>query len=461
MLTTALAQLRVAAAAIRGRPAPLGALDRLTTAALATRREFGTLGPDGAEAVAGPPLDPATLRDVQLRRFRTQAKRAARDTAYYAARFADLGLDPATLDWDAIARLPLTPKTALRDDPDAFVRRGTVPVLRATTHGTTGFPTAVCFSAHELRLIAAHAGLGFAVSGALDASDVVQIHTSARGLLGNWSLTSGAARVGALVQPVGTVEPALALSLLSRELKIPGKKPKVSAISTYPSYLGALVEAAPALGYTPADFALHRIMVGGEIVTRGLRDRARRLFGDVALDEGWAMSETFPCGGTRCEAGHLHTDPSHALVEVLDPVTHEPTPPGAAGTLVVTPFPALRETTLLLRYDVRGRRPHPGGTPHLLPSHPPRHLRPPRQTPPRRPPRRRHHLPPRRPRSPRSGRGRAPPRPLRLLGRPRRGGHRSRRARGRSRHPPRRHPEPGDARRPAPRPPPRHRSPPP
>jgi hypothetical protein len=92
-------------------------------------------------------------------------------------------------------------------------------------------------------------------------------------------------------------------------------------------------------------------MVGGEIVTRGLKERARRLFGDVAFDEGWAMSETFPCGGTLCGAGHLHTDPTHALVEVLDPVTRQPTPPGELGTLVVTPLPALRETTLLLRYD--------------------------------------------------------------------------------------------------------------
>ncbi len=350
MLAAALAQLRVAVAAVRGRPVPLSALDRLTEAALATRHEFGSVGPDGAEAVAGPPLDPATLRDVQLRRFRTQANRAARDTAYYAARFTELGVDPAN-STGTVSPAPPHPENR----PPRRPRRLRPPRYhpRSPRHHPRHdrFPHRRLLLRRRAATIAAHAGLGFAVSGHLDATDIVQINTSARGLLGNWSLTSGAARIGALVQPVGTVDPALALSLLAHDLRIPGKKPKVSAISTYPSYLGALVEAAPALGYTAADFALHRIMVGGEIVTQGLKDRARRLFGEVAFDEGWAMSETFPCGGTLCEAGHLHTDPSHALVEVLDPLTHDPTPPGRVGTLVVTPFPALRETTLLLRYD--------------------------------------------------------------------------------------------------------------
>jgi hypothetical protein len=62
MLAAAVAQLRVAAAAVRGRPVPVSALDRLTAAALATRREFGSLGPDGADVVAGPPLTRTRLR---------------------------------------------------------------------------------------------------------------------------------------------------------------------------------------------------------------------------------------------------------------------------------------------------------------------------------------------------------------------------------------------------------------
>jgi phenylacetate-CoA ligase len=104
------------------------------------------------------------------------------------------------------------------------------------------------------------------------------------------------------------------------------------------------------LGYGPADFGLERIHSGGEIVTQGLKARARWLFGDVTIAEGWAMSETFPFGGVICEVGHLHTDPAHGLLEVLDPETGEPAESGAIGALVATPFAPFRETTLLLRY---------------------------------------------------------------------------------------------------------------
>jgi phenylacetate-coenzyme A ligase PaaK-like adenylate-forming protein len=350
MLDTAIAQVRLAIALLSGRPIPAWALSALIAGARATRHEFGAIGADGAQAALGPTLDAATSREVQLRSFRAQAKRAARDTAYYGTLFSSLGLDPGTLSWDEIARVPLTPKEALREEPDAFVRRGSMPVLRATTHGTTGTPTRVCFSARELRQMGAFAGLASLLDGSLDESDVIQINTAAGALLGNWNLASGAAQVGALVQPAGLVDPLRSLALLAQPLAIPGKKPRVSVLSTYPSYLGDLAETGVRLGYGPTDFGLERILTGGEIVTQGLKARTRRLFGAIAVQEGWGMSEIFPFGGTVCEAGHLHTDPAHGLLEALDPETREPAAPGEIGVLVATPFAPYRETTLLLRY---------------------------------------------------------------------------------------------------------------
>jgi hypothetical protein len=63
------------------------------------------------------------------------------------------------------------------------------------------------------------------------------------------------------------------------------------------------------------------------------------------------MTETIPFGGARCEDGHLHFEASHGLLEVHNPETNAPAQAGEAGTLVVTPLPPYRETTLLLRYD--------------------------------------------------------------------------------------------------------------
>jgi phenylacetate-coenzyme A ligase PaaK-like adenylate-forming protein len=352
MLLTAIAQLRFAIALATGRPLPARAVERLAADAAATVHEFGQIGPDGQEAIAGPTLDEATRRDVQLRRFRTQAKRAAHETTYYPSIFADLGLDPAKLEWVDVARLPLTPKEALREEPDAFVRRGVKVALRTTTTGTTGAPTRVCFSARELRTISALSALGHLLNGRFTPEDVVLMASSSRATLGNLSLTGACAHLGVLLEPVGLVEPVLTLRLLTESLRLPGRKPRVSYVSTYPSYLGMLVEEGLRQGLGPRAFGLERIAVGGEVVTAGLQRRARRLFGEhVAFDTGYAMTETYPFAGMPCEAGHLHFEPSQGLIEVLDPETGKPAAPGDLGTLVVTPLPPFRETTLLLRYD--------------------------------------------------------------------------------------------------------------
>ena len=51
-------------------------------------------------------------------------------------------------------------------------------------------------------------------------------------------------------------------------------------------------------------------MVGGEIVTAGLKARARQVFGPVQFDEGYGMTEIWPLAGLRCPDGHLHFEPS-------------------------------------------------------------------------------------------------------------------------------------------------------
>jgi phenylacetate-CoA ligase len=350
---TAVAQFRFAASLVFGLPFDPRSLEHLVGALRETFDEFGAVGPEGAELLGGPTLDEADRREIQLRRFRQQAARAASETRYYGALFRRLGLEPRRLGWKDLPGLPVTPKAALREDPEAFVRPKARPLLRALTTGTTGRPTTVSFSERELRVVAALSAIGFLSSGQLGPEAVVQISTSSRGTVGNFGLAGACAHIGATVYLAGVIEPDRALALLAETRRLSGKKPRPSALSIYPSYLGELVERGRRLGYRPVDFGLERIFVGGEVVTEGLKARARRLFGDVDFDETYAMTETIPFGGSRCEAGHLHFEPIHGLLEVLDPTTAAPIPPGELGTLVATPFPPFRETTVLLRYDTR------------------------------------------------------------------------------------------------------------
>jgi phenylacetate-CoA ligase len=353
MLETAFAQLRFAASVVFGLPFSARSLDRLVDALLATQREFGAIGFEGADALGGPALDEATRHEIQVRRFRAQALRGARETAYYGRLFEQLGLDPARLRYEDIARVPLTPKEALRDDPDAFVRHTAQPCFRTTTTGTTGRPTSVCFSQRELQTYVALEAISHLVHRQVGPEDIVLVSTSARATLGNTCFMGSCARIGAQVAMGGMVDPALTLALLAEQRHLAGKKPRVSVLSIYPSYLGELVTYGLQLGYRRADFGVERIFTGGEIVTAGLKARCRELFGDVQFSEGYGMTEPWPFGGTLCAEGHLHFEPSHGLLEVLDVEGGAPARPGEAGTLVLTPFPPFRETTIVLRYDTQ------------------------------------------------------------------------------------------------------------
>jgi acyl-CoA synthetase (AMP-forming)/AMP-acid ligase II len=149
----------------------------------------------------------------------------------------------------------------------------------------------------------------------------------------------------------GQVDPTFTLALLQERRPRPDHRAQVSVLSAYPSYLGELIETGLRHGHRPADFGVERITSGGELVTAGLKRRAQQLFGPVEVLEGFGMTEPWPFGGVLCSAGHLHWEPAAGLMEVVDLETKTPAKPGALGTLVLTPFPPFRETTILLRYD--------------------------------------------------------------------------------------------------------------
>lgn len=351
MLDAAMASMRFALSTLFGLPFSQRSLERLYRGAVETQKEFGGLGAESAQVLAGPAWDDEARRFFQGRRFRAQAVRGARETEYYGRLFATLGVDPQRMEIDNIAELPVTPKQALREDPEAFVRRGARVGVRATTTGTTGWPTSVHFSHEELRAMATLSSLGFLAQGLIASDDLVQISISTRNALGLQAVTAAANGVGAGLHVAGLVHPEQTLRLLAERHRHPGKKSQVSVMSTYPSYLGELVEHGRRLGYGPDDFGLERVLSASEIVTEGLQRRAQELFGPLEIVQSYAMTELAPLGANLCGEGHLHFEPSVGLVEVVSLEHRGSASDGEAGTIVATPFAPFRETTVLLRYD--------------------------------------------------------------------------------------------------------------
>lgn len=350
MFWTAIAHARFAASVGLGVRHSPRALEGVVAGLQASVREFGPADDEIGAALDAPLYTPDERRQMQLARVRRLARRATEQVPYYQELFDVAGVDPRQLSWHQLGLMPPTSKQVLRARPEAFIARDSSPVLTVETTGTTGHPTRVAFSEYELHVMRALGTIGFMLGRLIAEEDVLVIATSPRAL-GSLNIATAAARIGAHTRPLGAQDPFVMLAALSSRRRMPGHVARPSLLNANPSYLGLLIEAATSAGLGPDDFALRRIFTGGELVTAGLRTRLTALFGDAEIHETYAATETLPFGACVCRDGHLHFEATHGLLELVNPLTGTHAEPGTHATIIATPLPPIRETTVLLRYD--------------------------------------------------------------------------------------------------------------
>lgn len=347
---SAVTQLRYAAGILRGRMNP-AMLSRIADDVVATVAEFGAPGEDSALLPGqGAAADPEAAAAMLVRNLRRTAAYATAHTAYYQQVLAASGIDASSLDPQTWARVPVTPKAALRGMPSMFVSSRSAPVVLATTTGTTGTPTRVWFSAGEVDALVAINTLALCITEKLRPEHVMAHTSSSRGTMALLSVNEAVRRIGAGFLQIGTIEPALALERLAAPLDLPRKAAQPTHLNGAASYLAALVEAAEQGGWQAADFGLLSVQSGGEILTEALTERIREVFGVERISSNYMATEIAPVGAGRCSQGHLHFPSEFGHVELLDPVTLQPAEPGGLATVVATPFSFFRECTVLLRY---------------------------------------------------------------------------------------------------------------
>lgn len=147
-------------------------------------------------------------------------------------------------------------------------------------------------------------------------------------------------KIGATVLPSGTGNAFMQVRIM--------QKLAVSAYMGTPSFLMTLAQRAEAMGLDPAaDLNLEVAVVGAEMLPESLRRRLEDKLG-ITVRQSYA-TVYLGCLGYECrEANGLHV-PQGMLVEVVDPQTGQPQPPGVAGEVVASnfnpAFPMLRLAT--------------------------------------------------------------------------------------------------------------------
>jgi phenylacetate-CoA ligase len=286
------------------------------------------------------------LEALQLERLQKQLSRVYRKVPYYRRRLEAAGVKPEDLkSLDDLARLPFTTKEDIRTNyPFGLFAVPLDRVVRIhASSGTTGKPTVVGYTKKDLRTWAELIARIVTQAG-VKRGDVAQVCFSYGLFTGGFGLHYGLERAGVTVIPAAAGNTERHIQLM-RDFG-------TTVIVGTPSYALYIAEVARGMGVNPRSLSVRKGLFGAEPWTEGMRTEIERVWGIEAFDN-YGLSEVIGpgvAGECRAKAG-LHVSEDHFLVEVIDPETGTPLPPGERGELVFTTL--TKEAFPVIRYRTR------------------------------------------------------------------------------------------------------------
>ncbi len=288
-------------------------------------------------------MDRTDLAQVQVERLQQALTRAARNVEYYRKVFAGAAVSIERVDSVAdLARLPFTTKEDLRASyPYGMFAVPLRDIVRLhSTSGTTGAPVVVGYTRNDIRAWSECTARVLAAGGVTE-HDVVQISFTYGLFSGGFGLHAGAERIGASVVPTST-------AALEKQVLIM-RDFKSTALVSSPGFALAIADAAAEMGLLPGTHSLRVGFFGSEPWSEGLREQIQAKLGITALDNYGLTEILGPGVSFECDRKDgLHVNEDHFVVEVIDPKTLAPVPPGTEGELVFTTI--TKEGFPLVRY---------------------------------------------------------------------------------------------------------------
>ncbi len=320
------------------------------------REKTCSLGKDGKfmwNAIEGAPRE--AMEALQARRLRDAVSRVNHLVPFYRERFREAGVSPADIvSVSDLARLPFTTKQDLRDHyPFGLFAAPLSQVVRIhSSSGTTGKPTVVGYTAHDLDVWNEVMARTFRMAG-VGPGDVVHNAYGYGLFTGGLGFHYGAETVGAAVVPSGG-------GFTKRQLLLM-KDFGATVLCCTPSFALHLSEVAREEGYSIRDdFRIRVGFFGAEPASEGLRAAVRNVWG-IEYHEAYGLSEIIGPGvAASCPHGRLHINEDHFLPEVIDPATGQPLPYGEEGELVLTAV--TKQALPIIRYrtkDITRLHPEP------------------------------------------------------------------------------------------------------
>ncbi|MBI4966606.1 MAG: phenylacetate--CoA ligase [Rhodospirillales bacterium] len=283
---------------------------------------------------------------VQLERLKKIVKHAYDNVEHYKKSFDKAGVRPEDLkSLDDLARFPFTVKTDLRDNyPFKLfaVPRERLVRLHASS-GTTGKPTVVGYTPADISTWSDLMARSMMACGARP-GDIIHNAYGYGLFTGGLGAHYGAERLGATVVPMsgGNTEKQIAL-IMDFGARV---------LCATPSYALNIAEVAEKEGIDIRKSSLEIGIFGAEPWGEPMRAELDARLGLKSVDI-YGLSEIMGPGvASEClERAGLHIWEDHFLIEIVDPETMKPVPPGQAGEMVLTTL--TKEALPMIRYRTR------------------------------------------------------------------------------------------------------------
>jgi phenylacetate-CoA ligase len=209
--------------------------------------------------------------------------------------------------------------------------------------GTTGQATVIYYTRQDIAAWAELVARSMYMAG-LRPVDVFQNMMGYGLFTGGLGFHYGAELLGALTIPAGAGNSKRQVQLLQQF--------QTTAIHIIPSFALYLLNTFQDLGVDPKTLPLRLAFIGAEPHTEDMRRRIEAAY-DLKAINSYGLSEmNGPGVAFECpEQNGMHVWEDAFLLEVIDPQTLEPAPPGTVGELVFTNL--TRQGMPLLRYRTR------------------------------------------------------------------------------------------------------------
>ncbi len=305
------------------------------------------------------------MKRLQLQGLQWTVNHVYKNSEHYRKRFDEMGVKPKHIkSLKDIAKLPFTTAKDLQEGYPFPLR--SVPFEKIVrihaSSGTTGKRKVLCYTQRDINDWANMFARCYEMAG-LTTKDRVQIAVGYGVWTAGVGFQLGCERFGALAVPIGPGNVDMQCQFLQDF-----QSTVLCATASMAILMGEEVQRRGLID----KIALKKVIMGSERSSDAMRTRMKELLGVEHVFDIPGLTELYgPGTGLDCvhhEGIHYWAD--YYIVELLDPETLQPVPPGETGEMVVTTL--RKEASPLVRYRTRDLTkliPGPCSCGSILPMH--------------------------------------------------------------------------------------------